>query len=283
MYCSQIYFSTVPKIGFAHHFCTEKAHNTYYGKEKSIEIAYVEKGNLYGKFNDFYFEANEGDFLVLSRHLPMHLYTDGKSAHSHYSMQLIFEYDFSLVDMSTISRPPSCDLLIPFVTTQNIETEMLKRELISAISGLNISRENNHLSASITALNILNRINNIYSKKLRNNNLSGASLITYQIKKYISSNLHTRISLDDIDAKINKTPNYVNSVFKKETGITIIQYINQEKVRSICEFISNMGTTFSVACEAVGISDTSYGYRLFKKHMGVTPADYLILAKDEIQ
>ena len=68
MYCSQIYFSTVPKIGFAHHFCTEKAHNTYYGKEKSIEIAYVEKGNLYGKFNDFYFEANEGDFLVLSRH-----------------------------------------------------------------------------------------------------------------------------------------------------------------------------------------------------------------------
>ena len=70
------------------------------------------------------------------------------------------------------------------------------------------------------------------------------------------------------------SPGYLATVFKKETGITIGQYINSEKIRLISELMNNKGLSFRLACESVGIADVSYGYRLFKKQMGLTPGEY---------
>ena len=71
------------------------------------------------------------------------------------------------------------------------------------------------------------------------------------------------------------TPNYINSVFKKRQGISIRQYINKEKVSLICELMHHRGVSFKIACENAGIFDVSYGYRLFKKSMGITTKEFL--------
>ena len=281
MHCYMTDITSIPTIGFAHHFHVEKPYSNIYGKCKSIEIVYVEKGKLYGKLHDFSFEVNEGDFLVLFRELPIKIKADAKTPHSHYTIELICDYNLSLVDVGIHGKEPTRELLIPIVTTQNMETELLRRELINAISNINISRENNELAVAITGLNILNKLNTICCKNIRDHHQTGTSLITFLIKKYISTHLHQKILLEDISCKLEKTPNYLNSVFKNETGISIIQYVNKEKVRAMCELLSGSGMTFTVVCEAVGITDTSYGYRLFKKHMGLTPADYIKLINEE--
>ena len=72
-----------------------------------------------------------------------------------------------------------------------------------------------------------------------------------------------------------RTPNYLNSVFKKSAGMGIHQYINKEKVRIISELILERKLPFKKACESVGIEDISYGYRMFKKHTGLTPSQYM--------
>ena len=54
----------------------------------------------------------------------------------------------------------------------------------------------------------------------------------------------------------------------------IHQYINKEKVRIISEIISERKLPFKKACESVGIEDVSYGYRMFKKHTGLTPSQF---------
>jgi two-component system response regulator YesN len=74
---------------------------------------------------------------------------------------------------------------------------------------------------------------------------------------------------------MDKTPNYLNSVFRKATGVSIHQYINREKMRLAASLMEEQSLTFAEACENVGISDLSHGYRLFKRHMGVTPKEYL--------
>jgi len=51
--------------------------------------------------------------------------------------------------------------------------------------------------------------------------------------------------------------------------------MNREKIRLIAELMEYQGLTFQEACENVGITDLSHGYRLFKRHMGVTPKQYI--------
>ena len=38
--------------------------------------------------------------------------------------------------------------------------------------------------------------------------------------------------------------------------------------------MATKGLEFKSACESAGITDVSYGYRLFKKQMGITPGEY---------
>jgi methylphosphotriester-DNA--protein-cysteine methyltransferase len=62
---------------------------------------------------------------------------------------------------------------------------------------------------------------------------------------------------------------------KEECGITIHQYINKERVRLLGELLQTQSISFQSACSQLGIEDVSYGYRLFKRHMGMTPKEYL--------
>ena len=97
----------------------------------------------------------------------------------------------------------------------------------------------------------------------------------YKIKHFIANNISKELPLSKIAEAMGKTPNYLNSVFKDATGMGIHQYISRERVRTICELMQTQGIPFKKACECVSILDVSYGYRLFKKHTGVTPGAFL--------
>jgi methylphosphotriester-DNA--protein-cysteine methyltransferase len=47
--------------------------------------------------------------------------------------------------------------------------------------------------------------------------------------------------------------------------------------------MEDRGLTFRDACENVSITDLSHGYRLFKRHMGVTPKQYISAERMHMQ
>ena len=87
--------------------------------------------------------------------------------------------------------------------------------------------------------------------------------------------MQEQITLASLAQVMDKTPNYLNSVFSQATGISIHQYINREKMRLAATLMETRQLSFRDACENVGINDLSHGYRLFKRHMGVTPKEYM--------
>lgn len=273
MFDGVVNFSTIPKVGIAHHFYTDKPYNVCYGKEKSIEIVYVKSGSITCELFDKEFTVSEGSFLIIFRHLPIKLHTDANPSYSHCCLRLLTNYDFKLFGEDTEKDIVSAGLILPFVTPPGKYTEDLRNLLFSAVSDIGISKKN-ELSCSLAGLSILQKLSGIYKKILRENQ-GVQSILEYQVKKYISTNLFSKLSLEDIAKHLNKTPNYLNYVFKKECGMSIGRYINEEKVRVLCEMIQYREIPFSIACENIGITDISYGYRLFKKHTGLTPKEYL--------
>jgi len=265
--------SNIPAVGFALHFYTEKDYSVDYGTDKDLEIVYVKNGCIKGTLYDYEFDINEGSFLVFFRDLPLRLHLDGGASYSHCCIQLCGNFTYELYDENSSSNISS-GLTLPLITPSCHETEKLKKELFSAVSDIGISREINGLSAAIKGLNILQKLSAIHQKKLRATQ-SPIYILEYQIKKIIEENIYKKQTVEDIAVSLNKTPNYINHIFKQSCGITIRQYINSEKIRLLCEMIQYHGVSFKVACSNMGIDDVYYGYRLFKKHTGVTPTQYL--------
>lgn len=54
-----------------------------------------------------------------------------------------------------------------------------------------------------------------------------------QCKGYIFSHLHGKLSTSDIAAAMHMSPNYLSNLFKKEEGITITDYILNEKIKLV--------------------------------------------------
>jgi two-component system response regulator YesN len=72
-------------------------------------------------------------------------------------------------------------------------------------------------------------------------------------------------------------------MFKKETGISLKQYISDYRISVAKELLSRPGARISdVACE-VGFDNFSYFSTVFKKTTGYTPNEYQAMATEQNQ
>ena len=94
------------------------------------------------------------------------------------------------------------------------------------------------------------------------------------IMVYIESNYMHHIYLNDIAEYVEYNRNYMCYIFKKETGITVVDYLNYVRIRKACEYILYSDIGFSQICYRVGFLNLSHFNRTFKKLVGATPSAY---------
>lgn len=66
------------------------------------------------------------------------------------------------------------------------------------------------------------------------------------------------------------SPSALSSMFKRETGKSLLKHINDVRIEKAIEFL-HAGYSVAETAEKVGISESSSFIRLFKKYVGVTP------------
>lgn len=91
---------------------------------------------------------------------------------------------------------------------------------------------------------------------------------------YILLNYSSKISVKDIAEYLKITPNYLSSVFKKQTGVSLTVYINEVRINSSLSMLANTDRSIQEVAEWVGIEDGNYFSRIFRKTMGVSPSQY---------
>jgi two-component system, response regulator YesN len=95
------------------------------------------------------------------------------------------------------------------------------------------------------------------------------------IIKFIVDNLSDEnLSIKAISDYSYLTQTYLCAFFKKETGKTIIQFINEKRVEKSMEFLKDKQIKlFTVSCK-VGYSDPNYYAKVFKKIEGCSPSEF---------
>ena len=268
-------FQKPPTFGFAHHLYTEEPCQNQTNTEHSFVLAYVKSGHLTISIQGRLLDAPTGSLILLFRDYPFSIHSRNNEPQDYCSIQVYTDYSFSFMEDNEDFPADFCGMVLPMVTPPCPEVEKIKKDMFSIVSNLSISRETYGFYSAMSLCGILAKLDMNYRQKIHKGK-TVASYWEYKIKQYVADHIREQVTLQDLSREMDKTPNYLNSVFHQATGISIHQYINREKVRLIASLMEMQRLPFPQACENVGIADISHGYRLFRKHMGVTPKEYMV-------
>lgn len=100
------------------------------------------------------------------------------------------------------------------------------------------------------------------------------SEVTKKAIQYICNHYKEDIRLSDVATVAHMNPSYFSFLFKKEVGITFVDYLNGLRIEESKNLLVN--TTDSILDIAVSLGFTSQNYfaRIFKKKTGRTPKQY---------
>ncbi|GIP40670.1 AraC family transcriptional regulator [Paenibacillus sp. J31TS4] len=90
----------------------------------------------------------------------------------------------------------------------------------------------------------------------------------------IANHLYGDITLDRLAERTNLSPNYLSSLFKKEVGMTISEYVQRERIEEARRLLTLTDYPITDIAAWLNFSDQSYFNKVFKKWKGMTPKAY---------
>ena len=105
-------------------------------------------------------------------------------------------------------------------------------------------------------------------------NIENCAYVIQNIEKYIEENLDKKLSLTDIAESIHMNKSYISRMFKEKAGENLFDYINKRKIAKAKQLIKNNELRMYEIALNVGMEDTAYFSRVFKKYEGISPSEY---------
>ena len=91
---------------------------------------------------------------------------------------------------------------------------------------------------------------------------------------YLHANIANKITLDDLARYVHLNPNYLSSLFKKEAGQTVFEYLNCTRILKSRSLLEKTSLSIAQIAEQVGFNSTDFFTRKFREQMGMTPSVY---------
>ncbi|WP_261302802.1 response regulator transcription factor [Paenibacillus andongensis] len=98
--------------------------------------------------------------------------------------------------------------------------------------------------------------------------------VVEKAKQYIALRINEDVSREDIASHVNMNPDYLTRIFKKETSLTISDYILQERVELAKEMLVKTDLPIGSIAASVGYNNFSHFSKMFKKMAAINPQDY---------
>lgn len=91
---------------------------------------------------------------------------------------------------------------------------------------------------------------------------------------YITMHLREVITLKDLADRSGYTEYYFSKKFKKETGMTVNEYVCRKKTEYACELLKSTNLKVEDIMEETGFASKSHFYASFQKIIEMSPLDY---------
>lgn len=237
------------------------------------ELTYIVKGNGYRIVGNSYEYFNDGDLVLLGNHLP-HTWS-GKLNDDVKSDAVVIQF--------------SKEFIAPFLGLN--ESLMIKNMLDTSVRGIRFEPDE-ELVSKIIALTETNGVDKILKlisvlddlSKKQPTLIASNSFHNVVSKKnemrinkvclYIQNNFYTKISLKEVADLIFLTESNFCKFFKKATGKTYSDYLNELRINEACRLLVQTEKSINQISFECGFESLSYFNRVFLSKKEMTPSKY---------
>ena len=120
----------------------------------------------------------------------------------------------------------------------------------------------------------------IYARERATLNTADSKIFT-PVLKHMSMNINKSIRIEELASLVYMQPTYFIKRFGETYGMPPLAYFNRMKIYKAMGLLLGTNLTIEEISREIGIYDTSYFTRMFKKHCNVTPTKYRTELKRE--
>lgn len=113
-----------------------------------------------------------------------------------------------------------------------------------------------------------------YCLLVRNHSMTGYSQVIKEVISYIDFHYAEDLNLTFFAEMFSLSKNYLSGLFKKESGMTLTDYIHQVRIRRAITMINSSSLPITTVAASCGYNDMNYFIRLFKRTYGMSPKQY---------
>lgn len=95
--------------------------------------------------------------------------------------------------------------------------------------------------------------------------------LAFRINKYIYDNISSELSIKTICKEFNISRSLLYAISSETFKMGISDYIRTLRIERAKELLRTTDMSISLVCEAVGMCDSNYFIKIFKKYVGMTP------------
>lgn len=228
------------------------------------EITFVDKGNMYNVAGDTTYFMSQGDIMIFIPNQPHEQYADADVSTCYVTLS--FEMDFAETDI---------------FDGQIFHADQLMRDLIAKI--IEEGRESKLYSNDLMLCYLKELIIRLIRSKKIENYVRHADVIAKNAvendiialaKSYVEKNLFSPVNVSQIARSIPVSDSYLSSLFKRNMGVSLVSYINKQKLEKAKDLIREGALSFTQIAQSLGYGSVHYFSTKFKKEYGITPTEY---------
>lgn len=153
--------------------------------------------------------------------------------------------------------------------------EVLPNNLVSIIDEIRSKQSIHEIEGWVTGIfaKTLEKASKIKNSK--------TSALIEGVKKYIRENYHRdEMNIDEIAKHLYVNYAHLCFIFKRDTGITINEYLTEFRMNKAKELIDAGNNLVLDVAGRVGYADANYFSKCFKKYFGLAPSKYIESKRD---
>ncbi len=100
------------------------------------------------------------------------------------------------------------------------------------------------------------------------------SSIVREAVRYFEANYQDKALLSNFCQKYHYNAQYISRLFKKETSLTVLEYIQRIRIKKSCQLLTDSKLTIREIAHQTGYDDVKFFNRVFLRLIGMTPSEY---------
>jgi len=230
------------------------------------DLTYITRGKARYTVNGVGHDLEEGDLLYLTEGDIMEAAANPKHPMRCFTVNFTTRY---ITKKPAAKNPNASDSQDLFAPVSHIG---VRQDLVNMFTELTVNWNERQQGYMMKTQALLMLILCRLSEIIHDADSSSGDYRISRVTKYIAKHYAEKLTVKELARQINLSEVYFGHLFKRETGMTVHQYMTKIRVHNAENLLQSGACKIHEAAELCGFSDIFHFYKAFKSIRGFAPS-----------